>query len=218
MTNLDLARPSTRASSWLAEASLNLMTPAALAHGLRLLGIEWSPAAVSADETDDATQGLYVWVDGGERNDSNPTHAPILYIGKAAGVAGLTKRVGDERRWATDEYLHGHARAMSRRKAGVLGGPVAFYGLDRSQLADVAKAFEHLSPASADAFDWLESDPSLILSRTEHIAIRLAIHLGDTGAPVNSHLAGAWDNKSVNASSADLLALYVYKLMTTEAN
>jgi hypothetical protein len=34
--------------------------------------------------------------------------------------------------------------------------------------------------------------PEPYLKRAEHVAVRMAMHLGDVGAPVNSQYKGAW--------------------------
>lgn len=197
---------------WLAESKLRLTTPTAIAYGLRLLGVEWRVGSAARGHSTEP--GLYTWVDGG---DGDALHAPVLYIGKAAGAAGLHRRLEDEQTWVNDGgYVHGHARAMTRRNARVVGGAVALVSEEAQSFADVERPFMNVKPSPAKALEWWSVNQTDTLACAEQLAIRLAIHLGDTGAPVNSQFAGAWNTSAIKAGCIDMLAMLVHARMLAE--
>ncbi|MEU5931062.1 hypothetical protein [Micromonospora sp. NPDC047187] len=168
--------------------TLRLATPTALRNGLALLGLRWS--AQSDDHDEAGTEvGLYCWVAAGFGQELvNPMQGAALYIGIGTGLRGWRGRLRKERSWIGEDSDHGHGMAMHRTGAKVVGGPVTYSPLPVDWLphAGVEEGDRAIHRLVSDA----ASTQPVVLA--EAIAIRLAIHLGDTGAPVNSAGAGAW--------------------------
>jgi len=200
-----------------APVTLQLATARAVQLGLTMFGIEWiDPRKVLPGETSTSTaSGLYAWVDGvgapglPDADAIADLDRPVLYWGigedKKKGVRG---RLANEWSWIGEAAGHGHGRAMHRRRAFPLVGPVTFkQGQDRSGL--YAALNENAAEAEEAVLDWLGNGPSPE-QVAERLAIRLSIHLGDTGAPVQSTYAGAWDS----LHGADWAAWAIAKILT----
>jgi hypothetical protein len=176
----ELAPPSTL----LSETTLRLITPLTLQAGLRLIGVVWN---VSDKEVADGA-GLYCWVHGAREGD--PLRSGVLYIGIAEGKGGLKTRTTDEESWRGGDHAHGIA--LERTHAKVVTGSVDTAPDVDLEWVDDLISDGRLSPeARAHMNAWRKKRPT---KEVEEVAIRLAIHLGDTGAPVNSFHAGAWRN------------------------
>lgn len=166
---------------------LRLATPTALRSGLALLGLRWS--AQSYRQGAGIERGLYCWVAAGfGRELIDPMQGAALYIGAGVGLGGWRGRLQDEWSWIGEDSDHGHGMAMHRTGATVVGGPVTYspVPLERLPGTGVVAGDEAVAGLLADVA------PAQPVAVAEVIAIRLAIHLGDTGAPVNSAGAGAW--------------------------
>jgi hypothetical protein len=176
----ELAPPSTL----LSETMLRLITPLTLQAGLRLIGVTWH---VRDKEVADGA-GLYCWVHGARGGD--PLRSGVLYIGIAEGVGGLKARTTNEESWRGGDHAHGIA--LERTHAVVVTGSVkTSVDVDLGWVDDLI-AEDRLSPTARPFVD--EWRVERTYKEVEEVAIRLAIHLGDTGAPVNSFHAGAWRN------------------------
>ncbi|WP_277958854.1 hypothetical protein [Frigoribacterium faeni] len=178
----ELAPPSTL----LSETTLRLITPLTLQAGLRLIGVAWNVS----DKEVAGSAGLYCWVHGAR--DGDPLRSGVLYIGIADGKGGLKARTTDEESWRGGDHAHGIA--LERTHAAVVAGSVKTdvdVDVDLGWVDDLISD-GRLSPTARPFVDeWREERA---LKEVEEVAIRLAIHLGDTGAPVNSFHAGAWRN------------------------
>ena len=177
--SVELARPSTLLSA----TTLQLVTPLTIQAGLRLIGVKW-------DVTTDVTsgRGLYCWVHGATPGDA--LTSGVLYIGIAEGMGGLQKRTVYEESGRGGEHAHGLALERTQARV-VMGGVDTAVAVDLEWVDDLI-ANGLLSPnARAHMNAWRKNRPT---KEVEEVAIRLAIHLGDTGAPVNSFHAGAWRN------------------------
>lgn len=175
--------------------ALHLATPTALRRGLRLFGLYWSPRAYAREDLvardHDTEPGLYCWVTAGPRDSLD---GGVLYIGIGDGRTGWRSRLRDEWGWIGAEADHGHGMAMHRTNASVVGGPVTYVA---RPLGWLARALGDGNvggiPLITGYVGGIGAGGRLTSTKAaEAIAIRLAIHLGDTGAPVNSAGAGAW--------------------------
>jgi hypothetical protein len=149
---------------------------------------------------------LYTWVVGPTDRDGMPHHAGVLYIGIGTGADGWVGRIRREHGWVGPSAEHGHGMAMYRTKAIVIGGPVGYEPdplawLSGVDLPDKGRQIikNYLATVGAQS----------PVAAAEKIAIRLAIHIGDTGAPVNSSGAGGW----ANDRAEDWAAYAVAKLL-----
>lgn len=145
--------------------------------------------------------GLYAWVDGrGAYCQCGCGHISlsgdllnrgILYNGVGESTSGVIGRVSRETGFIGETSDHGHGMAMFRR----LGVPVVG---DVTQVpTDVSWIDTQIRPDGAEiARTWLAhvTTHRQTLVKAEHLAIRICIHAGDVGAPVNSTHAGAWEN------------------------
>lgn len=171
-------------SMLLSETTLRLMTPLTLQAGLRLIGVAWN---VSVKEVA-GSAGLYCWVHGAREGD--PLRSGVLYIGIAEGEGGLKARTTNEESWRGGDHAHGIA--LERTHATVVTGSVKTAVAVELGWVDDLISDGRLSPKARPFVDeWREERA---YKEVEEVAIRLAIHLGDTGAPVNSFHAGAWRN------------------------
>ena len=164
-----------------ASTSLRLATPSALSRGLALAGLVWDPIPWESELP--GQPGLYAWVAPLEATAL--TACPVLYIGIGEDWVA---RVQEEQTWSTDEYIHGHGMMVNRTGAKAVGGPVSSGNYDLEAL------LSGLSPKGYGKvnsfFD--KGVPEPYLHHAEHVAVRMAMHLGDVGAPVNSQYKGAW--------------------------
>lgn len=188
MTDIDETTPATAATgtrprSLLAATTIHLMTPTTLARGLALVGVHWS---VTEDPVDNE-HGLYAWVSG--QAGTPPLRSGVLYIGIANGRGGLKRRTGFEESGRGGDHAHG--LAIKRNLARVVVGGVTHEVADLTWVRDLIADDEMAPRAEQIITDWCAA-PSL--NAIEEVAIRLAIHLGDTGAAVNSSHAGGWAN------------------------
>ncbi|WP_436533606.1 hypothetical protein [Actinoplanes sp. HUAS TT8] len=170
-----------------ASATLRLATPAALSEGLRLLGLLWQPAPWET-EPGDAGPGMYAWVIPGDADDL--LHCPALYLGIGEGARGWRGRVRKEESWRTGDHAHGVA--IRRAKAKAVGGPVDRIEPDLSWLPGIVSD-KGVPIIEAYLGETVAAAP---LKAAEAIVVRMAFHLGDVGAPVNSTHGGAWNNDS----------------------
>jgi hypothetical protein len=168
-------------------AALQLTTPAALSEGLRLLGLMWEPAPWDAS-TGDTAPGMYAWVIPTHPDDL--VHCPAVYLGIGERDVGWRARVRDEESWRSGDHAHGIA--IRRTNAKAVGGPIHRTEPEMGWLPGIVTD-EGVKTLVAYLHDEVAAAP---LRTAEAIAIRMAIHLGDTGSPVNSTQGGAWNNNS----------------------
>jgi hypothetical protein len=171
-----------------APTTLRLAAPAAMSACMATLGFIWEPH--SLDESELTTEhGLYTWVDGPAGNHVDPLNRGVLYIGVGESAKGVLDRLKYEQRWADHEAEHAHGMAVFRRQAVPLVSTVRYEPADLSWLDDV-------SGQPAAIREWLHDSTVSPVAKAERLAIRLAIFIGDVGAPVQSTHAGAWANVS----------------------
>ncbi|MCP2342031.1 hypothetical protein [Actinomadura rupiterrae] len=165
--------------------------------GFRLLGFDWSPVPFGESSLT-IESGLYAWVDGrGIAMDSaspeppeDPLDRGVLYWGIGKGNEGVLGRLHDEVKWVTDDATHGHGMAMHARLASPVVGPVS-----RDDGYDISWIDQLLTEHGAQQVRLWLGDASLgVVQKAEQLAIRLVLHLGDVGAPVQSLFSGAWAN------------------------
>jgi len=167
-----------------------LLTPAAAQEALELFGVTWAPRLERTGEPVNG-RGLYAWVkepaDGGSAE-----HGGVLYWGRGKNV---DKRLAEERSWTDDDYVHAHGVAARRNGAVAVRDAVnpnaasgkliaarsviASTGLDKGIYENAVRAFRHDVEANPEA-------------AAERFVVRLSIHVGDIGAPINSQYASAW--------------------------
>ncbi|QIK63791.1 hypothetical protein G7068_11795 [Leucobacter viscericola] len=189
---------------------LNLTTAEEIKTALEFVGIDWEPSA----QPPTVPGLLYVWGIHAVSGNSLEDFA-VLYIGKDV-TAG--KRLEDEHSWSGDEYVHGHALAVQRTQMSPLAGNPS---LKLAQPAEDLRAqISHLVSIGMNgtantreevdrcllALDLLHS---LNLAIIETFAIRLSVHFGDVGAPINCSGKNAWAVKSKNGNPLDALAYWV---------
>lgn len=187
---------------------LNLTTAEEIQRALAFVGIQWAPS-----ESPNGESGLlYAW--GIHANGSVELHDfAVLYIGKDVSAG---KRLRDELRWSGDDYIHGHALAIQRTQmTHVSARPYCeLQSLDGVKASLSQLVTDHWSAsegAQAEiescmrALDLLHSGD---LSQVEYFAIRVSIHVGDVGAPINSSGKNAWALKSPKAVPLDNLAYW----------
>ncbi|MCW2607879.1 MAG: hypothetical protein JWO60_2572 [Frankiales bacterium] len=170
-----------------APLTLRLATPEGLAAGLLLLGLAWEPAAFPTVVAlpEHAEPGLYTWTAG---SAGEALQRPVLYVGIGKGVAdGFPGRLRKEWSWVGEDWIHGHGRGVHRLAATPCGGPVLRTDADLSFV-------EHWRDGAAAACAWLEATAPV--AAAEAVAIRLALHLGDTPPPLNSQHTSAWSTES----------------------
>jgi hypothetical protein len=197
-----------------APITLELITPRGVIAGLEVLGVFWKPVPLDQSSLQfDA--GLYAWVDGvGARSEtgdlelaSDLLDRPILYKGIGEGELGVGGRLVKELGWIRPDAEHGHGRAMSTRNASAVVGPLEPAENDLAWLPDVVTTY-----GEAIIRQWLEESretPKQLIRTAEKIAIRLGIHMGDTGAPVQSQHAGAWGTDAPHDWAAFAAARYL---------
>jgi hypothetical protein len=177
-----------------APVSVRLATPAAVRACLRHLGFEWKPVPAAAS-TLTVEPILYAWVAGGDAKGMDPLYGGVLYWGIGQGVKGGTERLKYEgANLFTQEWTHGHGMGNQRLGAAPVIGTVT-----RIEGADLGWMHEHLAfrdPEGAPGSTMEAAKQAILAGHTlptaERLAIRAAMHLGDTGAPIQSMHAGAW--------------------------
>jgi hypothetical protein len=178
--------------------ALRLSTPTALQRGLRLFGLHWLPQiydrATLLEREHDTEPGLYCWVTAGfQAGLMDPLEGGVLYIGIGDGRTGWRKRLRDEWGWIDTEADHGHGMAMHRTNAKVVGSPVKHVERPLTWLTQsLVGENDRVIPLIHEYLRNIAAGELAAARAAESIAIRLAIDLGDTGAPVNSAGAGAW--------------------------
>lgn len=207
MTHVDGTAPEQapiekRPRKLLAETQIFLATPETLAEGLAFVRAQWAVAEDPARQE----RGLYAWTSGRARTEA--TRSGVLYIGIANGEGGLKQRTGYEESGRGGEHAHG--TAIERNDARVVAGPVTYEDADLSWVQALIEAKELAPRAEKIIADWCADRT---LPAVEEVAIRLAIHLGDTGAPVNSSHAGSW----ANDRPGDWVAFAIAQLLTATA-
>ncbi|MFD9817441.1 hypothetical protein [Streptomyces violascens] len=184
-------------AAFTAPVVLNLTTPRAVSLAFAELGLGWAPVPLDMANID-GQAGLYAWVDG--RVDAPTTSLVdrgVLYWGVGTGAGGVVDRLRREIGYVGPGASHAHGIAVHRRAAVPVAAPVTVQDTDLEWLT--SPAFDMKPEGVAIALHWLEEikdNPLLLVKAVEHLAIRIAIHFGDTGAPVNSTHAGAWENDS----------------------
>lgn len=177
-----------------APLTLNLATIDGIREGLSLLGIKWEPA-VYDQETPPLDDGLYAWATENE--------GVVLQLGAAVDHGyGLTTEVPLQIALAREDRrkFHGHARALQRLKArGVEVLPYAGEltvedSFDISWLTAAGEeVFSAYTPDMArevlDAVARLRAKP---YKHAERFAVRLSMHLAETGFPLNHTYKDAW--------------------------
>lgn len=180
-----------------APVTLNLVTIEALREGLAVVGIGWDPVPFDAMNPP-RTNGLYAWA-------TNQGAVIYLGVGERAGGNGLAVRLADEIKWAQSDNIHGHALAVTRLggqgvKVVPHGGDiVALEAFDDSWIKNAIWSDKRKESALSYVNDMRE--PSY--RKVEQFSIRLSMHLGDVGAPVNSQHKSAWGISKGPGSAAD---------------
>lgn len=187
----------------LAPTLLSLTTPSLIRQGLALLGLDWQPTHVPSL----GTKGLYVWIDG--KGEAPYDRRGVLYVGSGISDDGVWDRIKYEQSVADREHAHG--RAITRRGAIPIGGPVT----RQAPEPEFWEALEHENllqdNGSALLRSWLNDPDSNPHLQAEKIAIRLCIWLGEVGAPVNSQYAGAWANDKPEDWAAAAVAYWMWR-------
>ncbi|MGX1668615.1 hypothetical protein [Streptomyces sp. NPDC055400] len=184
-------------ATFTAPVALNLTTPRAVTLAFAELGLGWQPVPLDAANID-GQAGLYAWVDGiVDEPAANLVDRGVLYWGIGTGTGGVVERVRREIGYVGPGASHAHGIAVRRRAAVPVAAPVTVQDTDLGWLT--SPKFDIKPEGAGIALHWLEEikdSPLLLIKAVEHLAIRIAIHFGDTGAPVNSTHAGAWENDS----------------------
>ncbi|MET9587127.1 hypothetical protein ABZY10_29370 [Streptomyces sp. NPDC006539] len=184
-----------------APVTLNLTTPRTVSKAMALLGIRWMPTPVPGSALKDE-HGLYTWVDGrgafcqcGCGNvtlSDNLLDRAILYSGVGESTSGVIGRVIRETSFIGEGSDHGHGMAMYHRRGVPVIGNVELIPTDLNWID------ARIKPDGAEiARTWLtgiRTQPATLFKAAERLAIRICIHVGDVGAPVNSTHAGGWES------------------------
>lgn len=170
----------------------HLLTPAGLQAALEVFGLLWQPQWLDDLDGEERQKyrkpALYCWVVPSETGDH--LHSPILYLGIGESETdGCIRRLQDEASWR--EGVHGHGRMQKRLGARPVVGVVTPGRVDLSWASEVLARDYNAEYGRAKIEAFLNRKETL--RAAEALAIRLAIAFGDTGAPVNSAGAGAWN-------------------------
>jgi len=181
-------------SDFTAPVTLRLATPRAIQKCLRALGFAWDPVPVT-ESTLTAEPILYAWVAGLNLGLPDPLNGGVLYWGIGKGTKGGLKRLEYEMDGLfTQEWREAHGQGMQRtQSAPVVGVVNLIEGADLSWMDHYLDPYDSDGDAggvAARAKEAILNSPSL--STAERLAIRASIHIGDTGAPIQSMHAGAW--------------------------
>lgn len=196
-----------------AKTELNLTTPDDISEGLRRIGVSWNPSPHSGESHD----SLYSWVVG--ESQTGAVQRGVIYIGIDNSTTG--GRVSDEHSWR-GEGIHAHGLALARTKAIAVLSPVVLQDADRvdeawSALSTRSERYPGEVERGRAWFDEAVAEGKL-LSACEKFAIRLTVHLGDVGVPVNAQYKNAWNMKLDNSvRHADNVAFWVAKMMLKES-
>lgn len=178
-----------------APLTLNLMTLDGLREGLAMLGVSWEPV-VYDQEDPPLTDGLYAWATKNE--------GAVILLGTAVdGGYGLVSELPFQLAVAKEskKQFHGHARTLQRLDARGIE-PLPYAGdltvdgsFDSSWLtAAGAQAFATYTPDMArevlEAVAHLRANP---YKHIERFAVRLSMHLAETGFPLNHKYKDAWN-------------------------
>ncbi|MCC3265907.1 hypothetical protein [Arthrobacter gengyunqii] len=183
--------------------TLHLATIDGIREGLSLLGISWEPA-VYDQENPPLTDGLYAWA---------TKEGAILYLGVALGHGfGLVTELPLQIALIKEGrgQFHGQVRTLQRLKArGIEVLPYAGEltvddSFDSTWLTKAGEqAFATYTPAMArevlEAADRLRAKP---YKHIERFAVRLSMHLAETGFPLNHKYKDAWNAGSSRRSQA----------------
>lgn len=186
-----------------APLTLNLMTLDGLREGLAMLGVSWKPV-VYEHANPPLTNGLYAWA---------TTEGVVLNIGTAWHRDGLGLAMAIPAQIAAawqDTWGHGHAVALQRLKARGIDVHPYVGGLESADVFDPAwlEVFVgQLGPEFIPKYrtDMLKAAKRLRAEPYEHaerFAVRLSMHLGDTGAPLNHTYKNAWSSGKKALSQA----------------
>lgn len=170
-----------------APVTLHLTTIDGIVAGLAAYGILWDPQPFDI-ENPPKTNGLYAWA---------TDNRAVIYVGVGKRISGdgLAIRVNSEIGWATPENVHAHALAVTG---------LARRGITVRPYAGAVTVDPNFDPTTIDAEDWTDkqyvlnavaallADP---IKEAERLAVRLTVHLGDIGVPLNSQYKGAWGSK-----------------------
>lgn len=183
--------------------TLNLATVDGIREGLSLLGINWDPEVYDHGKAP-LTDGLYAWATKDE--------GVILNLASAwyKDGYGLLRILPVQMATALDTRYHGHARTLQRLKArGIEVLPYAGEltvddTYDSSWLTEAGdQAFATYTPDMArevlDAVARLRAKP---YKHVERFAVRLSMHLAETGIPLNHTYKDAWGAGSSRRSQA----------------
>ena len=171
-----------------APVTLHLTTIDGISAGLAAYGLLWKPRPFDIDNPPQ-TNGLYAWA---------TDNRAVIYLGVGinANGAGLATRIKTEIGWANAQNVHGHALAVTG--LGRRGITVQPYAGE----VTVDPAFEPTSIGNEDWADIVHVRDALIamgespIKGAEKLAVRLSMHLGDIGVPVNSQFKSAWGTKA----------------------
>ena len=171
-----------------APVTLHLATIDGISAGLAAYGILWDPQPFDI-ENPPQTNGLYAWA---------TDNRAVIYlgVGERASGDGLATRVMTEIGWANAANVHGHALAVTGLgRRGVTVQPYAGevtvdpdFDQTRIETHQDWADIEHVM----NAFRASREAP---VKEAEKLAVRLSVHLGDIGVPVNSQYKGAWGPK-----------------------
>ena len=184
--------------------TLNLATVDGIREGLSLLGIKWEPA-VYDQEDPPLTDGLYAWATKDE--------GAVIHLGVAVDEGyGLVGELPFQLAMAKESkrQFHGHARTLQRLSArGIEVLPYAGEltvddTCDSSWLTAAGdQAFATYTPDMAsevlEAVGRLRANP---YKHVERFAVRLSMHLAETGIPLNHTYKDAWGAGSSRRSQA----------------
>jgi hypothetical protein len=202
-------------SLMLATVQLRLLTPAAAVEAFKLVGLNWNPTAVEVTKTGGedgykpefsdrnpriSTAGLYAWTVPTGRDDHDFMTGGIIYWGVGHD---LDKRLASELKGVAAAYVHGHGMASHRTGARPVRGEVDYntnfddYKWVRAvtdqfaSIGDEDETYErywtYLQRFANDLRNANTRGPTI-----EKFGVRLSMHVGDVGAPVQSQHAGAW--------------------------
>lgn len=189
--------------------NLNLTSAGDIRRALEFVGVNWDPTPVSGTQPVADGGILYTWGVGGESiNDF-----AVLYIGKDVRNG---ERINNEITWSDEAQnnYHGHALAVRRTGMRVIAARPELLpqpALDLKSAAALSYVAEKQLAGSTDHASCTRALKALStqgIRAFENFAIRLSIHLGDVGAPINAASKSAWALSSSTLSDLNELAYY----------
>lgn len=193
-----------RAAPYTTAVTLNLTTVHALIDGLAHIGIVWNPVPFDP-ESPLESNGLYAW--------ATPKMAAIyIGIGERGNSKGLKERLLYEIDGVQGAYVHGHALAIKRLNLATelvtpYAGDLYFnYDLDSTWVDNADNWSERGRTTVKNLIQSIQTGERSIYRVAEKFCIRLSIHMGDTGAPVNATHKSGWKNGSAEEVAAELVA------------